>query len=837
MSKAKIIDKKSVDSILGEKNLLSELHHPFIVNMIYSFQDHDYLYLVMDLLPGGNLRYHLGIKKKFNEKQIKFLIGCIMIGLKYIHGQNILHRDIKPENLVFDNNGYLRITDFGIAKHYVINNKKDTSGTIGYLAPEVLCNVNHNFSIDYYAVGIITYELMYGHRPYLGKTKHEVKQLILTRQAEINYNDLPIGFSNETADFINRLIQRKPANRLGKDSINEVIDHPWFDEFDWENVYKKKLKAPYIPKLGDNFDKKYCLQSNKIGTDTMERYKKIMMDENYKLIFRQFNCNRIPEELKGNSSKKTNENFYNITNNMTSNISTTSISRNNKNENKQSNLIGNAHMHLLNKNFLQNKNKINKYKTIGENNDFDKEIFKQIAILNKTLHNLSLRNKNNNINNNNNIQNKNKQSNNNGFIYNKNNMTLFRNKDNYLNQHNISNKTFRNENNIYKKNINENINNNFLDISSIIKQINNVNDNSKSNTNNQKNNFLGLDNDNDNNFLNEKSILKKMNIGNGSINHNHNKSVNILNETNKTKKLINNISIEDQSSIFGLNSGILKNMKHQYQELYPNKRNKYLNFSIIDNSKIQKISNNISNNINNNESNLNNTLFYKKINNNMKKHNYNNIKRNINMSMPKTKKDFIRREIFKNSTMYIQNKNQNNSKENSNFNINLNKKSSVLIPSTIYTKKRTNLSGLSIINNPKKLTSSHSMQNIKENNNSIIEGKIVNNSLNNKKYHFMNADGDLKNVSLIGKKLPFINIPLNKKNEDKPSNEICYSSYGKIININDKVKNNRNGNININYEFLTDRIRNKKIKNNDTKSYYNNKSVNNFLDNYLKNFN
>ena len=123
--------------------------------MIYSFQDNDYLYLFMDLLPVGNLRYHLNIKNHFNEKQIKFLIGCIMIGLKYIHGQNILHRDIKPENLVFDNNGFLRITDFGIAKHYVVNKKKDTSGTVGYLAPEVLCNVNHNFSIDYYAVGII----------------------------------------------------------------------------------------------------------------------------------------------------------------------------------------------------------------------------------------------------------------------------------------------------------------------------------------------------------------------------------------------------------------------------------------------------------------------------------------------------------------------------------------------------------------------------------------------------------------------------------------------------------------------------------------------------------
>ena len=125
MSKAKIVDKKSIESILGEKKILSELHHPFIVNMVYSFQDFDYLYLVMEILSGGNLRYHLTLRKKFNENQIKFLIGCIMTGLKYIHAQNILHRDIKPENLVFDSNGYLRITDFGIAKKYVVNNRKE----------------------------------------------------------------------------------------------------------------------------------------------------------------------------------------------------------------------------------------------------------------------------------------------------------------------------------------------------------------------------------------------------------------------------------------------------------------------------------------------------------------------------------------------------------------------------------------------------------------------------------------------------------------------------------------------------------------------------------------
>ena len=832
MSKAKIIDKKSVDSILGEKNLLSELHHPFIVNMVYSFQDHDYLYLVMDLLPGGNLRYHLSIKNHFNEKQIKFLIGCIMIGLKYIHGQNILHRDIKPENLVFDSNGYLRITDFGIAKHYVINNKKDTSGTIGYLAPEVLCNVNHNFSIDYYAVGIITYELMYGHRPYLGKTKHEVKQLILTRQAEIDYDDLPNGFSNETADFINKLIQRKPKNRLGKDNINEVIGHPWFNEFDWDNTSKKKLKAPYVPKLGDNFDKKYCLQSNKIGTDTMERYKKIMLEDNYNLVFMQFNCNRIPEELKGYSNKKINENIHGINNNITSNLSTT-ISRNNKNEIKQNNVIENGHNKLVNNNMISNK--ISKNKNIDDSKDFDKEIFKQIVTLNKSLHNISVLNKTNSVNNQNGMNNKSNIMQNktkNGMLYNKSNINLFRNKDNYLNNYNILNKTYRNENNINKRNLNENINNNYLDISSTIKQLN---PNRNNNYNNMQKNNYAQNNimDNENIIFNEKNLIE--NILNKRIEHpiNHNMSMSNLN-INKSKKLINNSSIDDQNSILDLNSGILKNMKYQYQDVYPNKRNKFLNYSV----KIKNINQN--NNMQNNNNDINNeNVFYNKINHQIKKNNTilrRNVN-NLNINMPKTKKDFIKKEFLKNSTFYNPHQNQNNSNNNISINIDNNninnnnihkRSSSTIMSSNIYSKKKNNTNGLSLINSQKRLSSSHSMHNLKANN---YNRDVIANNNNTmiKKSNFMKLDKSLKNISIIDKKLPFINMALNKKNGEI-GNDIYYILYGKIQNENKgKYKSG-----NIHYDFLTDRIRNKRIKNNENKINYNNKSVNNFLDSYKK---
>ena len=505
MSKAKIIDKKSIESILGEKRILSELHHPFIVNMIYSFQDFDYLYLVMELLSGGNLRYHISLKKRFHENQIKFIIGCIMIGLKYIHGQNILHRDIKPENLVFDQNGYLRITDFGIAKHYVINNKKDTSGTVGYLAPEVLCNVNHNFSIDYYAVGIITYELMYGHRPYIGKNKHEVKQLILTRQAKIEYEDLPYGFSNDIANFINGLIQRKPKNRLGKDDINEVIDHPWFDDFDWNNCALKKLKAPYVPKFGDNFDKNYCLQSNKIGTETIERYSKIMSKENIHLIFREFNCSTIPKELKGYNNKKTKENMYG-NNNVSSNMSTTSISRNNKNENKHNNLR--AYNNKMNKNMIKNKILNNDIESILYRNN---NINKSIGPLNRT----------------------NFEKNQNKYINNIKQKIIESNNEINVNNLNASNKTYRNDY-ITKKNkinyIDDIIN---LNISGINKNIF-----EDGNRNMNRNISAKYINKNKSKFIfNNSTIDSNNNINSGIIKNMRKQQINSY--KNKKNKLMN----------------------------------------------------------------------------------------------------------------------------------------------------------------------------------------------------------------------------------------------------------------------------------------------------------
>ena len=682
MSKAKIIDKNSVESILGEKKILSELYHPFIVNMIYSFQDSDYLYLVMELLSGGNLRYNLTINRTFNESQIKFIIGCILTGLKYIHSKNILHRDIKPENLVFDSRGYLRITDFGIAKYYVINNKKDTSGTVGYLAPEVLCNVNHNFSIDYYAVGIITYELMFGHRPYIGKNKHEVKQLILTKQAKLDYDDLPEDFSNSIADFINKLIQRKPKNRLGKNNIEEVLNHPWLENFEWENCYKKKLKAPYIPKYGDNFDKNYCLKSNKIGTETMARYENIMKKEEINIIFKDFNCNKIPMELRG---KKKTESKIIINNNISSNMSTTSISRNNNQKNKIA--LSNIKNKILSNDItnlgIKNNNKLldNIIKDMNSIKQKDKINKNIVDGANKTLHNISEKNNNNYL-----------------------ELTL--KKQNY--NFNILNSQ-KNEANVNNKEENDNINN-------------------------------------DKNDSKNKKMFRNI-----SAKNIYRDKYNILSKSSLYSKI-------------DFNLGLIKNSRQSDLNSYRYKKDK----NIYQYTKMRRSSSNIY---------ISNSQTSKRL--------YLQNKKNTNIIIPKSKKDFIKKELLKNKSILYQPNNNHNE-----LNINIDKQniSSLLMSSTFYPNQIEKM-------NIKKIMSNNSANN-------LIEDK------NKNKIQYNLSSRNIKGISNKEKILPALSLSMNKtkinKNEHSGKSDI-FLKFNKYKNnyITGRLKT-RNG---LKYDFNTTRIK------------------------------
>ena len=308
MSKAKIIYKNSGKSVLMERNILSQMYHPFIVNMYYSFQDNDSLYLVLDLMNGGDLRYHLNKFGRISEFETKFIICCIILSLEYIHSNRIIHKDLKPENLIFDQEGYIHLTDFGISKqipenlNYIKDN--DTSGTPGYTAPEILCNQYYNYSSDYFGLGIICYECMIGNRPYKGNNKKEVKENILSKQIQIKKFDIPIGWSNDAVDFINKCIQRKPNNRLGYNSILEIKNHKWIKNYDWCELYLHRLKPHFIPREGDN----YSLNGNlrKEINNTNELYNSFNGNKNFDIFkdYKYFSFDDVNENIE-------NMEFYN----------------------------------------------------------------------------------------------------------------------------------------------------------------------------------------------------------------------------------------------------------------------------------------------------------------------------------------------------------------------------------------------------------------------------------------------------------------------------------------------------------------------------------------------
>lgn len=301
MSKLKIIDTQSTANILAEKNFLSKMSNKFIVNMKCSFQDFSFLYLVMDLLTGGDLRYHLDESNIYNiffeEHQIKFLTSNLILATEYIHSKKIIHCDIKPENIIFDRKGYAHITDFGIARTSYEVSQNEFNGTPGYMAPELLFFEKYSFPVDFYAIGIVIHEMMFKVRPYKTTTIDELRDEISEISVKINKKDLILNnFSVEMGDFVDQLLKKKECKRLGYiNGIKDLKNHKWFKDFDWGLTERQLFPSPFLPLINkygkeDIYDKEYCEEKNPIGLETHLRYQEILNDQNYLHIFTNYTC-------------------------------------------------------------------------------------------------------------------------------------------------------------------------------------------------------------------------------------------------------------------------------------------------------------------------------------------------------------------------------------------------------------------------------------------------------------------------------------------------------------------------------------------------------------------
>ncbi|NXW97760.1 KS6A2 kinase, partial [Larus smithsonianus] len=232
-----------------ERDILAEVNHPFIVKLHYAFQTEGKLYLILDFLRGGDLFTRLSKEVMFTEEDVKFYLAELALALDHLHGLGIIYRDLKPENILLDEEGHIKITDFGLSKEAIDHDKRAYSfcGTIEYMAPEVVNRRGHTQSADWWSFGVLMFEMLTGSLPFQGKDRKETMALIL--KAKLG---MPQFLSVEAQSLLRALFKRNPSNRLGAgfDGVEEIKRHPFFVTIDWNKLYRKEIKPPFKPAVG-----------------------------------------------------------------------------------------------------------------------------------------------------------------------------------------------------------------------------------------------------------------------------------------------------------------------------------------------------------------------------------------------------------------------------------------------------------------------------------------------------------------------------------------------------------------------------------------------------------
>jgi len=250
MKKEDIIQYKQVEHILNEKHILEEINHPFIINILCGFQDNTNIYIATDFSCGGELFSFLRAQKYFTNDIAKFYAAEVIVVFEYLHSKDIIYRDLKPENILLDETGHIRLIDFGFAKH-VTDVTYTLCGTPDYLAPEIIQSKPYSQAVDWYALGILIYEMLAGYPPFYKEDHVELYEQIL----EGKYS-FPSHIGHNARDLIRKLLQPDLSKRYGnlKGGVEDIKNHKWFAGVNWEHVENKLIIPPYIPRCRYNGD-------------------------------------------------------------------------------------------------------------------------------------------------------------------------------------------------------------------------------------------------------------------------------------------------------------------------------------------------------------------------------------------------------------------------------------------------------------------------------------------------------------------------------------------------------------------------------------------------------
>jgi len=256
LNKREIVGHHQVEGVLREKNIMSSLDHPFVVNLVSTFHDDHSLFMLIDLVQGGELFsvIHTDVRDGVPNANSRFYAACILESLSHLHHRHISYRDLKPENILIDSFGYCVLVDLGFAK-VVMDKTYTLCGTPEYLAPEIILSKGHNKGVDYWALGVLIFEMLVGRSPFYSYGTDQVS--LFKRIVQVKYTFPPGGLVNDYAqDLIQRLVVRRQANRFGCLARGEedIRDHIWFNVINVDKLLKKELPAPWIPKIKDPLD-------------------------------------------------------------------------------------------------------------------------------------------------------------------------------------------------------------------------------------------------------------------------------------------------------------------------------------------------------------------------------------------------------------------------------------------------------------------------------------------------------------------------------------------------------------------------------------------------------
>lgn len=260
MRKDKIMEKNHAEYMKAERDILTKIDHPFIVQLRYSFQTKYRLYLVLDFINGGHLFFQLYHQGLFREDLARIYTAEIVSAVAHLHANGIMHRDLKPENILLDAEGHVVLTDFGLAKQFEENERSNSlCGTVEYMAPEIVLGKGHDKAADWWSVGVLLFEMLTAKPPFIGGNRNKIQEKIVKDKIK-----LPNFLSSEAHSLLKGLLQKDPSKRLGSgpNGSVDIKNHKWFKMINWKKLEAREIKPSFLPEVAGkhciaNFEKKW----------------------------------------------------------------------------------------------------------------------------------------------------------------------------------------------------------------------------------------------------------------------------------------------------------------------------------------------------------------------------------------------------------------------------------------------------------------------------------------------------------------------------------------------------------------------------------------------------